>query len=1120
MARSRLTYAEAVRLLTGGADTVTVLSRLAGGALLLASPLVSTALSLFDAKGEANALLRDLVGAAPDRIRSARGKSHYELLEAAHTVLVLSAFFDALAELGGEQLGALELTDVEKRRLGVLRDQFGQPAVAMPGPLRGFTENAAGIESAFTRMHGALVAFASGLGAASRVQLPSEKPVVERALALYRDRYVRLAADVPEFAFWSQLDEHAATRTEVRRQTETLDRLAEMLSRTVRGGGAPAVETEQRLARHAALVLGRPLWRSDVPAPEGLSFPTVEQGFVSPRFRIAVADKEARFGDESWWDDQPERDDLSAFLAGYLTDPSCTQRPLVVLGHPGAGKSLLTEVLAARLPADAYTTVRVPLRRVDPDADIHRQVEATVERLVKEQVSWGELCRASSTTKVVLLDGFDELVQATGVAQSHYIDRAARFQQDEWVNGRPVVVVITSRTLVMDRTAVPDGTVVVKLEPFDEAQLERWASAWNAVNARHPGFRPLTAEELRHHEDLAGQPLLLLMLAVYAAEHGDRRLDAEDLSTDDLYRRLLDSFIRRQIREKAAADLGEGAFRELEAAGRRDLAVAAFAMFNRGRQYVSEEDLERDLDALQPGAERPEPRLGEPLTRAKRTVAAFFFVHVAQADDDTRAPGRRTYEFLHATFAEYLVAEHTVELLEELAEDWRRSLRRAYSAGLDNGVLRALLSHQPLTNGDEVTPFLIRLIDRLPADTRADLRQALLELFRGARKRIEDIPYRPTPFDVVHRLAAYTANLVVLTALCEPDGVAVDALCGHPDAPDLNSTVRLWRSGLDTEAQNSLFSRLLRADDRLTARYVEARSLPVCEAQLIGDTFTEAVLHTGRSGWYLPPDGAETLPVSPFQRDMHTEVIRLVTSRWPAPEGDRLMPFDETSYLELAARAEASGEPLAFATASLLASCLLSDEPHLPPELVDRLVKFLRARSPANAVQPMLFTLAVRRPEFALRNPALTDELQSMELGPFEFQVALAAVRDNPAHVEPMLEQLREALTTGPQSVVGMGNVTTSMVTGLAFAPHLLPGVLEALASYGEVAWSQVAPRDFRTAVEALGSVRGPAADALREYVACREAEVFEGDDAVAFEHLRAHLSGAGNGVELPDEPT
>ena len=38
------------------------------------------------------------------------------------------------------------------------------------------------------------------------------------------------------------------------------------------------------------------------------------------------------------------------------------------------------------------------------------------------------------------LDGFDELLQATGVSQSDYLDRVVRFQQREADQGRPVAV--------------------------------------------------------------------------------------------------------------------------------------------------------------------------------------------------------------------------------------------------------------------------------------------------------------------------------------------------------------------------------------------------------------------------------------------------------------------------------------------------------------------------------------------------------------------------------------------------------------------------------------------------------------------------------------------------------
>ncbi|WP_433060151.1 NACHT domain-containing protein [Dactylosporangium sp. CS-033363] len=717
----------------------------------------------------------------------------------------------------------------------------------------------------------------------------------------------------------------------------------------------------------------------------------------------------------------------------------------------------------------------MPLRLVDPDADIHQQIERTVERLVKEHLSWGDLCRASDTTKVVLLDGFDELVQATGVTQSHYIERVARFQREEWINGRPVIVVITSRTLVMDRTVVPPETVVLKLEPFDTAQIERWADAWNTANANRPGFRELGVDELARHEDLAGQPLLLMMLAVYAAESG-ARLDDEQLNADELYRRLLDTFIGRQIREKGPEALGDLRFAELEQAARHDLSVAAFAMFNRGRQYVSEEDLERDLDALHPIADAPGGHTGEPLTRAKRTVAAFFFVHVAQSGDDVRVPGRRTYEFLHATFAEYLVAEHTVDLLQELLHDWRRP-RRTYGAHLDDAGLRDLLSHQPLTNGEQIAPFLRALLERLPAEDRADLRNALVELLGAARKRVDESPYCPTPFDIVTRLAAYSANLVILAALCDRDGVEVALL------PDFASLVRLWRS-LDAETQTDLFVNLERKHGRIRFYGRSFSSLAMAEARLVGDFHTEETISAGQVT--LP---SESSGITATQCRLHVLLVKLLADIWPVPQLGRLLPYDELALLNWVEEVEHADESLHHATGVMLMQALLRDGPAVSDATLARLVGAIPDLD-APQDQPARVWLLLRHPHVLSGHPRFGDDPVDQ----------LALVRQVARRSPDSAERDRILGYSLPPSVFKY-EVAPSMVTDFIAEPHIMPSVLEQLVEFGDLAWSQVRPRDLLAAVRIVdGEVRQ---SAVVSYVECRAAAVFEGEDAEAFELLR-----------------
>ena len=119
-------------------------------------------------------------------------------------------------------------------------------------------------------------------------------------------------------------------------------------------------------------------------------------------------------------------DDLQEFLAGFLTSPRAVEAPLLVLGQPGSGKSVLTKVLAARLPAADFLPVRVALRDVPVTADLQDQIEYAIRAETGDRLEWPALARsAGDALPLVMLDGFDELLQATGVSQSDYLTRVA-----------------------------------------------------------------------------------------------------------------------------------------------------------------------------------------------------------------------------------------------------------------------------------------------------------------------------------------------------------------------------------------------------------------------------------------------------------------------------------------------------------------------------------------------------------------------------------------------------------------------------------------------------------------------------------------------------------------------
>jgi hypothetical protein len=575
-----------------------------------------------------------------------------------------------------------------------------------------------------------------------------------------------------------------------------------------------------------------------------LRFPAVGDIFVNPRHRVASY-TDARPTDEDWWRGKPVHDDLDLRIAAHLTTPEAVDRPLLVLGHPGAGKSLLTKVLAARLPASSYTVVRVPLRRVGADSPVYAQIQQALDHATHERVDWPELVRQSGDTiRVVLLDGLDELLQAASVALHGYLQDVAEFQRREADLGRPVVVIVTSRTVVLDRVEIPAGTTMIKLESFDDAQITRWLAEWHRTNAAAIAggtLRELPTDVALGQRDLAGQPLLLLMLALYAADPGARL--EPGMSTVELYRRLIENFARREV-TKSPVRLTPDEITEAVEDHVYQLSVAALAMFNRGRQDVTADELGADLAALESGS----ATMARAADSGHRVIGQFFFVHTAEAQDLSTEDPRRSYEFLHATFGEYLVARHVVDELAAMARSERGGRREP-----DDELLFALLSHQALAVSRTTLVFAAELFASLPDTERQRVPRLLETLASGFRHRHGSdrySGYRPMPVDRVRHLAAYSANLVVLRVMLGSSVPLVQLHQGQPDALTAwRSTLALWQAGLDTDAWQAILSTLSYGDGRLGLLdefdVFPSELAALASARLAGDRDTERRLRFG-----------------------------------------------------------------------------------------------------------------------------------------------------------------------------------------------------------------------------------------------------------------------------------
>ncbi|MGW4873919.1 NACHT domain-containing protein [Streptomyces chartreusis] len=682
--------------------------------------------------------------------------------------------------------------------MGSLAAGLLQAEVPMPVPQRPYETTLEALSEFYRRLSSEVTRFVSGLAVWDGLDdtrkalfahtLSNDLP--GRAVTRYEDFFRQLALECPEVAFWANLVDHQATRAQLGTLSASLEGLQEVLAPIAQR--RPADAWIIGLARAHASVLDRPIltFRD---ALDGTSLPPLGAAYVNPDFRVCDVGPSDPFATERWWQERPVRSDLDAFLLGHLTSVQAVRVPLLVLGQPGSGKSVLTQVLAARLPPADFVVVRVVLREAAADADLQTQIEQAVRSSTGESVNWPELVhRGRCALPVIMLDGFDELLQATGTSQTDYLLRVAEFQAREASQGRPVAVLVTSRTAVADRASPPEGMIALRLEPFNDHQVAQWLEVWNTTNVASfaaRGLQPLNADTVLAHRELASQPLLLLMLALYDSDRNALQLHSAALGQAELYERLLTSFAEREVRKSAAGlaedQLGEAVEEELT-----QLSIVAFAMFNRGQQWISAAELNTDLAALAPESRSAPTGLRAHLTAAQLLLGRFFFVHEARASREGRTLS--AYEFLHATFGEYLVARLATQELHDLSETVRHPTRRTRPSTPDDAFLYALLSLMPLTTRGTTVSFLVERLQGWPQSLRTQALTVLLSLFHRALHTRHDTrydDYSPQRVPVPTRPATYSLNLMLLAvATTTAEGLSTDDLF-----PESGETVPAWR---------------------------------------------------------------------------------------------------------------------------------------------------------------------------------------------------------------------------------------------------------------------------------------------------------------------------------------
>lgn len=547
----------------------------------------------------------------------------------------------------------------------------------------------------------------------------------QMALKQFHEQYLYLCSHFEEFYVFTQMEREKEREIENTEQYHTLfsclrgiddkidislEKLTELITTL------PAREKKDKVRDIAANLTNT--YRRSIEKPvvesqgkdEKLVYPLVSEAFIPQRYKLLRYTGQEKLDLADTWDEFDPQRDMTSFWTKYYLDPGSVENILLILGEPGIGKSLLTRVLCARMSSEQSVFIRIPLREHD--------MEDKIESIVLRQLSQdGDLSEDISKFKwfaeefpdnpiTLVFDGYDEVLQATGEVYRRLLQEMRDFQQSCYERGRPVRIIVTSRETLIDKADIPSGALVMKLLEFDDDQKAEWIDIWNEHNhdiLEEEGLEDFRLPEKNEDaEKLSGQPLLLLMLAIYDADFELKTNSLTKQSGQDqtfnrsmLYDELLRRFVRRELRKGPKGE--ESAFDEADGSGQKKmvdeemkkLGIAALGMFVREKLSLTADELDHDLEYMKAKSAHYSMSNKSMLKNAEIVFGSFFFIHHSEMRTGKNKKDA-TYEFMHKTFYEFLVADLVLSYLIEAADknpESPDSFSQQYYAALNGACL-------------------------------------------------------------------------------------------------------------------------------------------------------------------------------------------------------------------------------------------------------------------------------------------------------------------------------------------------------------------------------------------------------------------------------------------------
>lgn len=782
--------------------------------------------------------------------------ARYDQMQMAQVMLVYASYFDTISQYLPDENGEIILSSGDRRKISQNGFQaylkkleksaqrnknmpkLLEHEIALPNPAREFSQYKEELKKFYEALNIEFIKFfeecsfwkeitvsADSIdGAQKKFFLNLLEKLPENALCTYEKQYFELSKEFPEFAVWANHAEHVRMETQLDIGFQNIAKEMEQLRKCLSGRENETAETLSHYQKKyenyvkTAVIEGK---ENDFAGD--IIFPAKKEIFVPQSFQALTYHGALQLEKSDAWKGAFLGEDIGRYIRSVLQHPKYGEFPMLILGLPGAGKTLLCHMLAAQILSAEYYVIIIRLRDAIAENTIIKQIDAQIERDFGDDCTWNDLRRNIKDKPFLLIfDGYDELLQASGKTHSDYLNKIAEFQADHRSYYHSMVrCIVTSRETLIDKAAIPAGCPVLRLCEFDEERIGAWCRIWNQANEQYfvnhyvDRLEIASAGKVR---ELAGQPLLLLMLALYEM-NGNRLQEQGDISRAKLYDKLIQDFVIRE-KEKDAKfrQLPQKKKDEEVRKGFHYLGMAALGMYNRKQLYIRTTDLNRDMNFLTKEDGFAIDAEENALEAGEKLVGSFFFIHSSKstAKKNGRDTQTAAYEFLHNTFGEFLTAHFILELAfgliqrqlrdEDLDENfiWTETLKKKWHISL---------AYTPLFTRPVVLHMIHEMSDIMARERGIDsekVQEALDILFRheigqiikgNAFSKIDStLKMQGNPLEhpeLMLHMAAYSMNLVLLRVTICSDSVDFTESLGT--AEDWRKLTHMWRYAFSEE---------------------------------------------------------------------------------------------------------------------------------------------------------------------------------------------------------------------------------------------------------------------------------------------------------------------------------